>query len=73
MGDKVDNIIESSIAVLIGIIMICALVIPVGVEQIMSLSGTNYTQWNTLLYLVITMCVVGLIIGVIRYFSSNKR
>ena len=34
MGDKVDNILESSIAFVIGIVMICALVIPVGVDQI---------------------------------------
>lgn len=72
MGDKVDNILESSIAAVIGIIMICALVIPVGVEQISSL-GTGLTQWNTLLYLVITMCVIGLIVGVIRYFTSNSN
>lgn len=75
MGGKIDQIMESSIATVIGIIMICALVIPVGVQQISSLVGTNMTQWNTLLYLVITMCVIGLIIGVIRYFtgSSSKR
>lgn len=74
MGDKIDTIMESSIAAFIGIIMICALVIPVGVQQISKLTGDN-SQWNSLLYLVITMCVVGLIIGVIRYFtgSSSKR
>ena len=75
MSGKIDNILESSIAALLGIIMVCALVIPVGVEQIGSLTGTNMDQWNSLLYLVITMLVVGLIIGVIRYFSgsSGKR
>lgn len=75
MGDKVDNIIDSSIAAVLGIIMLCALVIPIGVQQIDSLVGTNLTQWNPLLYLVITFCVVGLMIGVIRYFtgSSSKR
>lgn len=72
MGDKIDNILESSIAALLGIVMVCALVIPVGVEQISSLTGTNMDQWNSLLYLVITMLVVGLMIGVIRYFSSSS-
>ena len=72
MGDKIDNILESSIAAMLGIVMICALVIPVGVDQIASLVGTNMTQWNPLLYLVITMCVIGLMIGVIRYFTGNS-
>jgi len=72
MGDKVDNILDSSIAAVIGIIMLCALVIPIGVQQIGSLVGTNMTQWNALLYLVITFCVIGLMIGVIRYFTGNS-
>lgn len=72
MGDKVDNIMESSIAAVIGIIMLCALVIPVAVQQIGGLTG-NLAQWNTMLYLVVTMCVVGLIIGVIRYFTGSSK
>lgn len=72
MGDKVDNILDSSIAAVIGIIMLCAFVIPIGVQQIDSLVGTNLTQWNALLYLVITFCVVGLIIGVVRFFTGNS-
>lgn len=73
MGDKIDNILEASVATLLGIVMVCAMVIPVGVQQISSLVGTNMTQWNSLLYLVITMCVVGLMIGVIRYFTSSSK
>lgn len=74
MGDKIDNIMESSIAAFIGIIMLCALVIPVAVQQIGGLTG-DMANWNSMLYLVVTMCIVGLIIGVIRYFtgSSSKR
>lgn len=74
MGDKIDNIMESSIAAFIGIVMLCALVIPVAVQQIGSLTG-DMMKWNSMLYLVVTMCVIGLIIGVIRYFtgSSSKR
>ena len=74
MGDKIDNIMESSIAAFIGIIMLCALVIPVAVQQIGGLTG-DMVNWNSMLYLVVTMCIVGLIIGVIRYFtgSSSKR
>lgn len=70
--DKINNILESSVATVVGIVMICALVIPVGWAQISSLTG-DYAQWNGLLEIVIVMSIVGLIIGVIRYFSANKR
>lgn len=72
MGDKIDNILETSIAAVLGILMICALVIPVGVDQIAGL-GEGYDQWNGLLYTVIVMVIIGLIIAVVRYFSSSKR
>jgi len=73
MGDKIDNILETSIAAVIGILMICALVIPVAVDQINSL-GAGYDQWNGLLFVVPVMVIIGLIIGIVRYFStSNKR
>ena len=74
MGDKIDNILETSIAAVIGILMICSLVIPVGWDQIQSL-GSGYDQWNGLLEVVIVMVIIGLIIAIVRYFASstNKR
>ena len=73
MGDKVDNILEVSIAAVIGILMICSLVIPVGWDAIQSL-GSGYDQWNGLLEVVIVMTIIGLIIAIVRYFTtSNKR
>ena len=72
MGDKLDDIINSSTAALVGIVLICALVIPVGIDQINSLTG-DYAQWNGLLEVVIVMCIVGLIVGIIRFFSSNSK
>ena len=73
MGDKVDNILETSIAAVIGILMICSLVIPVGWDAISGL-GDGYDQWNGMLEVVIVMTIIGLIIGIVRYFTtSNKR
>jgi uncharacterized protein involved in cysteine biosynthesis len=73
MGDKVDNILEVSIAAVIGILMICSLVIPVGWDAITSL-GPGYDQWNGMLEIVIVMTIIGLIIAIVRYFTtSNKR
>lgn len=72
MGDKVDNILESSIAFVIGIVMICALVIPVGVDQIASLTG-DYSTWNGLLEVAIVMIIVGFIIAIVRYFTTSSK
>ena len=72
MGDKVDSIIESSVAFVIGIVMICALVIPVGVDQIASLAS-GYDQWNTLLEVAIVMVIVGFIVAIIRYFTTTTK
>ena len=72
MGDKVDNILESSIAFVIGIVMICALVIPVGVDQIASLAS-GYDQWNSLLEVAIVMIIIGFIIAIVRYFTSSSK
>lgn len=67
-----DNIIESSVAFVIGIVMICALVIPVGVDQIASLAS-GYDQWNTLLEVAIVMIIVGFIVAIIRYFTTTTK
>lgn len=72
MGDKVDNILESSIAFVVGIVMICALVIPVGVDQIATLTG-DYAEWNSLLEVAIVMIIVGFIIAIVRYFTSSSK
>lgn len=72
MGDKIDNILESSIAFVIGIVMICALVIPVGVDQIASLTGA-FAKWNGLLEVAIVMVIVGFIIAIIRYYTASSK
>lgn len=72
MADRIDNIIDISIAALVGIIVMCAVVIPVGVEQIASLTGDS-AQYAPLFSVVLTMTVVGLIIFVVRYFSTSRE
>ena len=37
MADKIDNIVNSSVATLVGIVMLCGLVIPVGMSLILGL------------------------------------
>lgn len=69
---KLDDVIDSSLAAIIGIALLCAAVIPIGVDFIGGLTGES-TRYQGLLYLVITMCVLGLVIGVIRFYSNSKR
>ena len=72
MADKIDNMINSSVATVIGIIMLCSLVIPVGVDQIATLTG-DASAYAPLIGIVLIMSVVAVIVGVVRYFSSSKE
>ena len=72
MADKIDSIIEACLAALIGIIIVCAVVIPVGLDQIGTLTG-GAAQYAPLLSVVIIMVILSIIVGVIRYFQSSKR
>ena len=72
MADKIDNIVNSSVATLVGIVMLCGLVIPVGMSLILGLPEA-YSEFETMLKVTISMSIVGLIVGIVRYFSSNKE
>ncbi|MBR5015065.1 MAG: hypothetical protein IKY16_10770 [Bacteroidales bacterium] len=72
MAGKIDSIINSAVATLIGIIMLCSVVIPIGVDQIATLTG-DASAYAPLIGVAITMSVVAVIIGVVRYFSSSKE
>ena len=68
MDDKMDNIIGASVAALVGIIFVCSVVIPVAMDQIGSLTG-DAMQYAPLLSVVIIIVIVGLVIGVIRFYQ----
>ena len=71
MSDKLDSVIGSSVAALVGLILLCSVVIPIGVAQIGSLTG-EAAEYAPILGVVIIMSIVGLIIGVIRFFQSKN-
>ena len=72
MAGKIDSIINSTVATVIGIIMLCSLVSPIGVEQIGTLTG-DASAYAPLIGVAITMAIVAVIVGVVRYFSSSKE
>lgn len=74
MGDKLSNIIDSSVAAIVGIVMVASAVIPVAVSQIVSLQTiTDYdtATFQSLLGVAVIMVIIGLIVGVIRYFTKS--
>lgn len=72
MADKVDKVITTAIATLVGIILMASVVIPISVDQIATLTGDS-AQYAPMLGVVITMALVGLIIYVVRSFSVSKE
>ena len=72
MGDKLDDIIDSSVAAIVGVVLLCAAVIPISLDFIGDLTG-EAAQYAPLLSVVIVMVILGLVIGVIRFFQSSKR
>lgn len=72
MGDQLDNIIDSSVAALVGIVFLCAVVIPIGVQFINDLTG-DAAQYKPLLGVVLIITILGLVIGIIRFYQSSRR
>ena len=72
MGDKLDSIIDSSIAAIVGIVLVCSAVIPIGLQFIGDLTG-EAAQYKPLLGVVIIMVIIGLVIGVVRFFQTRER
>lgn len=75
MEDRLDSVIGASVAALVGIVMICAMVIPVGLRFINSLSDEGAVEgasdYAPLLVVVIFMTILALIVGVIRFFQRR--
>lgn len=72
MADKVDKVITTAIATLVGVILMASVVIPISVGQIATLTG-DAAQYAPMLGVVLTMALVGLIIYVVRSFSVSKE
>lgn len=72
MADKIGSIVDSSVATLIGIILLCSMVIPIGVDQIAQLTG-DASQYAPILGVVLLMSIVAVIYGVVRFFSNSKE
>lgn len=72
MGDRLSEIIDSSTAALVGIVLICSAVIPTGVKFIGTLTSSAEQQYVPLLQVVLTISIIALIIGILRTFQKER-
>ncbi len=72
MGSRLNEIMDSSMAALVGIAIICTAVIPIGMRFINGLSE-EFSEFVPLLTLVVFIAILGLVIGVLKTFQDNKR
>lgn len=71
---RMDLVIGAIITAIVGVALLTTALIPISVSMITdNLNTTALQKWNTLLYAVITMTVVGVMVGVIRWFTNSKR
>lgn len=70
--DRLDAVIGASIAALVGIVLICAAIIPTATEFIGNLTGDS-AKYAPLLGVVLIVTIIGLIIGILRFYSNAGR
>lgn len=71
---RLDLVIGAIITAIVGVALLTTALIPISVDMITNnLNTTALQKWNTLLYAVITMTVVGVMVGVIKWFTNSKR
>ena len=75
MADLMDKTINSILTALIAVVLIASAFLPTVIKQIDALTkefGSEVSGYTTLLSVVITMTIIGIIIGVIKTYTKNK-
>lgn len=71
---RLDLVIGAIITAIVGVALLTTALIPISVDMISTnLNTSDLQKWNTLLYAVVTMTVVGVMVGVIKWFTNSKR
>ena len=71
-----NNSTNVVIGLLVAIILICSALIPVALDQITALTtayGADVAQYTSLLSVVITLTIIGLVVGVVRMYTRESR
>lgn len=71
---RMDLVIGAIITAIVGVALLTTALIPISVDMISTnLNTSDLQKWNTLLYAVITFTVVGVMVGVIKWFTNSRR
>lgn len=73
MADMMDKTINSILTALIAVVLIASAFIPVVIKQIDNLTALKVdSTYTTLISVVVIMTIIGIIIGVIKSYSSDS-
>lgn len=75
-ADLLNNSTNVVLGLLVSIILICSALIPVAVDQIAALVakyGTDVSGYTSMISVVITLAIVGLIIGIVKSYTKESR
>ena len=73
MADMMDKTINSILTALIAVVLIASAFIPVVIKQIDNLTALKVdSTYTTLISVVIIMTIIGIIIGVIKSYTSDS-
>lgn len=71
--DKIDSMMITIVAAVLGVIMLCSFALPTIQTQIGTLTGEAATKYGTIIGLVSLFLIIGLILFTMRRFNSAGR
>ena len=77
MSDQLDKSVNTVLAVLVSVVMICSALIPIALQQIANLKNLqlqglgDVSQYVSILQVVLVLCIVGLLIMIVRGYSRG--
>lgn len=77
MSDQLDKSVNTVLAVLVSVVMICSALIPIALSQIANLEKLSeqglgdVSQYVSILQVVLVLSIVGLLIMIVRGYSRG--
>lgn len=70
--NALEKVIVLAIAIVVGVICFSTFCIPLVIDSVGDLVG-DYSRYNTILYLLPMVGIFGMMVVVVRYFTSGSR
>lgn len=77
--DKIDKVVISIVALIVGVVMLCSAAIPIissqvtGLNDLISGSVMNIPMLQSLLGVAVVFTILGLIIVIVRGYTKSDR